>query len=136
MHDITVREGEAKQLPYTLVYGANHSLVKAGTRDAGSPILQTDLFSPAPRLFFYVKQNESDASPIISLKDDNSAQIQWDNALTGEITVKLSAANTKQSPSVVGNGYFYELRAKFSDGTYQTLRYGRFNILESIVDIP
>ncbi len=134
MHDITLREGEAKLLPYTLVYGANHSLVQAGTRAAGSPIFQADLFSPAPRLWWYVKVNESDASPIISLKDDNSAQIQWDS-INGEITVKLSAANTKQSPSVVGNGLYYELRAKFADGTYQTLRYGRMDILESIVDI-
>lgn len=124
MPHITVHEGERAYLDYTLKYGRNWSV----TAKQNTPILNSDTSA----VYFYVKTNRSDASPAISLSDASATQIEWLDDDTGEIRVKLGT-NTEGE---AGDNQVYELRVKFSDGTFLTVEDGTINIIDSPVDTP
>ena len=58
--------------------------------------------------------------------------LKGDLILNGKIREKLNS-NTNGH---VGSSQFYELRIKFSDGSYVTAESGTFNVVQSQVDRP
>lgn len=81
------------------------------------------------RIYFYVKESDSDEDPWLALTDASASQIEW---LSDGIRIKFGSNTNGHS----GDDQVYELRVKTTGGRYITLRKGRFNVIESTVDRP
>jgi hypothetical protein len=122
LHSIFEGDSAAKQ-DFTLMYNHTHSV--AAKR--GTPVLQSDV----SKSFFYIKTNKSDASAWLTLTDASSSQIEWTGPTTGAIRVKYGADTAGRASS---SPQYWELRIKFTDGTYLTWAEGTISVKESIVD--
>lgn len=121
---IVVHEGERGYLDYTLTYSDKWSAVAK----RGEPVVRADTTT----VYFYVKTSRGDATAAISLSDDSASEIEWLDEDAGQIRVKLGT-NTEGE---AGDGQVYELRIKFSDGSFVTADDGTIDIIDSIVDTP
>lgn len=119
--DVLTYEGERGYVDFRpLTYSSAFS----DATKRGQNLVQADL----SRLYFYVKTGDSAASPFITLTDASSAQIEWLSG--GGVRVKLGSNTAGQTR----NDCVYELRGKFTDGSYLTFAKGKLHILESTVD--
>src|SRR4051812_21241379 len=105
MPEVTVYEYERAYLDYTLKYGPNWSV----SAKRGTPVLTAD----TTNVYFYARATETGAS-IFTLSV--GLGITWLSATTGQIRVALGT----NTGGHAGDGQFYELRIKLSDGGYIT----------------
>lgn len=125
--DITVSAGEDKGQPFALTYDETHSVVAKRNQ----PIPKADV----QRLFFYVYRSKSDTTPYMTLKDDDSTQIEWTQTPTstdGKVTVHIKGADTLTR---IGRNQYYELRGYMSN-KYQSLARGNFHVEPTTVGRP
>ena len=98
------------------------------------------------KLWFTIKTNQSDFDPkalvlveeTLGLEYSNSSPagtpangaITIDNALLGNISIKVDEAETKAlAPQ---NNIYYDVQARFADGDVHTLTYGTFHIVADV----
>lgn len=124
MPEITIHEAERAFIDYTLTYGPDWSV----TADRNQPVDRSDVTV----VYFYVKTSLSAASPWISLSDASASQIEWLDEDAGQIRVKIPVSTEGQ----VQDGHEYELRIKWTDGTFTTADRGQLHVKNSIVDTP
>ena len=127
-YSISLFEGDsAAKADFTLRYGFDWSV--AAKR--GTPVLQSDVST----VFLYVKTLETDTTAWLQLSSASSSQIAWLNgpgATDGKIRVYFGAGTAGHA----ADGQGYELRLKFTDGTYLTWVKDVLNIKQSLVDNP
>ena len=102
--------------------------------------------STRTKLWFTIKTNQSDFDPkalvlveeTLGLEYSNGAPagipangaITIDNALLGNISIKVDEAETKAlAPQ---NNIYYDVQARFADGDVHTLTYGTFHIVADV----
>ena len=74
----------------------------------------------------------ADGTTWMELTDDVETEIEWVDEDTGEILIFFGLS----SEGEIEDNQKYELRVKFSDGSFITLEKGIVNIRDSIVDTP
>jgi hypothetical protein len=124
MPKLQVIESSRSFIDRTLLYGANWS----DEDKQGEPVARDDLTA----VYFFLKEDIDDASPVLSLSDAAPSQIEWIDEDEGEIRIKLGT-NTE---GLAGYKQAYELRLKFPDGSFVTAERGTLDILDSVVDTP
>jgi len=125
MPEITLFEADsAAKADFTLRY--SHDWSAAAKR--GTPVLRADL----SRVYFYAKAAEADVTAWLTHSDADASQIEWLDEALGKIRVKFPAATEGRA----GGGQHYELRLKFTDGTFLTVERGTLNVLNSLIDTP
>lgn len=122
--EISLYEADAAKVDYTLRYSYDWS----ASAKRGTPVLQADVSV----IYFYAKTNESDASAWLTLTSGSVTQIEWLDASLGKIRIHFPTTTEGQA----GTGQHYELRLKFTDGTFLTVERGTLNILNSLIDTP
>lgn len=131
MPDITVDENEDVFLQYPLKYGKDWAVAAK----IGTPTQKGDTSA----VFFYVAATES-GTPWLSLSDASSSQIAWldstgtESSASTNTTVRVKLGSN--TGGHVGPSQFFELRIKFSDGSYVTARQGSLNVKRSQVERP
>lgn len=124
MGNIYVYEAERGYLDYTLSYGTDWS----EPEKRGLPIPRTDTI----KVYFYIKNDYSDDTPLIALTDDASQQIEWLDEENGKLRVQLGTVTLGKA----GNDKVYELRIHLGDGSWMTVQIGKIDIRPSVVRIP
>lgn len=131
MPTITVTENEDVFLEYPLKYGLDWSVV--AQRKTSVQKGQTSA------VYFYVAATEG-GTPWLTLSDASSTQIAWldstrtESSASTNTTVRVKLGSN--TGGHVGIGQFFELRIKFTDGSYISARQGTFNVVASQVDRP
>lgn len=120
-NELTIYEAENAKVQFALTYSTTWSVAaKRGTN-----VAQGDVSV----VYFYAKTLRSDASAWLTLTDASASQISWSGNV---VTVHFPASTEGQA----GDEQFWELRIKWSDGTWTTASEGVLNVINSIVDTP
>ena len=124
MPHFQVFEGERFIVRYDLEYhGENWS----DASDQGNKVVEGDTTTT----YFTVKDKDNGVV-IFALTSADAAEIEWITANPGELQVKFPVTTEGN----VGIKLPYELRIKFTDGSFNTVDSGTLDILESTVDTP
>src|SRR4051794_2740143 len=115
MNDITVTENEDVFLQYPLKYDRSWAVpAKRG---------QTIPRSDTSAVYFYISATES-GTAWLTLSDASSSQIAWltsaevESSATTNTTVRVKLGSNTSGHA--GDNQWFELRLKFSDGSYVT----------------
>src|SRR5438132_162897 len=120
MAEITLFEGDDSKADFTLTY----SQLWSDTTKRGLPVAQADVSV----LYFYVKRLLSDTTAWLALTSASASQIKWINgpgATDGRVRVIFGTGTSGHA----GDNQRFELRIKFTDGTFATAEAGTFNVI-------
>ena len=124
MPEISVYEYERAYVDYTLTYSQSWSV--AAKR--GTPVLQAD----TTNVYFYARPTETGATLFTLSVGSGITWVNGPSATDGKVRVALGT----NTGTHAGDGQFYELRIKLSDGSYVTAEKGTLNVKVSTVENP